>query len=433
MNSIDVGAASTRWSSRCLVAVVLIGCFVRLTQWESVENLYFDEVYYVSYAKFHSDQPLTAFSSFCDAFIKMQATQTSGIPPPTRFLYPFLGATAHNLFGISIPRSLILVSGFGSCGMLLIGAYWAQRMFPGARAVGITLLMAVSLNQLHLSQRLMIDPVIGVFCLAALWSLWELGNGSKRKWLFRIIYVVSLFALVFVKESAFVVFIGIILSVAIGRRCKTLPALPPNTLVITVASASLAFAILCLLSGGFGKFLELYRTLVERSLATPYVHVFGDGPWFRYIVDSILAQPLPTVLALAALFWLPFTNSNARYLVLFVIGTFAVMANIKYGLFYRYAIIWDFPIAVLATHQLAQFSERISHARAPFIFATALAVVGALQLQSFMRIGIEAKGYALTSYDMFTALRLYVPNPSSNQSSTPQISRLTDRHLDGAQ
>ena len=125
----------------------------------------------------------------------------------------------------------------------------------------------------------------------------------------------------------------------------------------------------------------------------------------------MLAQPVPTVLALAALFWLPFKDAKARYFTLFVLVTFALMANIKYGQFYRYAIIWDFPVAVLAALQLAQLSERLSRARAHFIYAVALVLIGALQIQSFWLIGVEAKGYALTSYDMFTALRFYVPTP----------------------
>ncbi len=405
-------SAPARNAVWCIIALVLIGCYARLAQWEFVEKLYFDESYYVSYATFHSEHSLAAFPSFCDVFMKMQETEKVGIPPPTRLLYPYLGAIVHNVFGTSIPRSLMLLSAFASCAMLVIGGIWAHRMFAGRLAVGITLLMAASLNQLHLSQRLMIDPIIGAFCMVALWSLWELGNGSERKYLFGGIYAASLFALVFVKESSFVVFIGITASVVIGRRCKTLPVLPPNMLIVTVAAGALAFSILCLLVGGFGKFFQLYSTLVQLSLATPYVHIFGDGPWFRYIVDSLLAQPLPTVLALAALFWLPFSDAKVRYLALFVIVTFALMANIKYGQFYRYAIIWDFPIAVLAALQLAQLSERISQTRAQLIYAAALVLIGALQMQSFWRIGVEAQGYALTSYDMFTALRLYVPAAS---------------------
>lgn len=411
MNHSDAPAAAPRFSLWLIIALVLIGCCARLTQWETIENLYFDETFYVRYATFHAEQSLSAFQSFCDAFLEMQEREKVGIPPPTRLLYPWLAAGVHNLFQTSIPRSLTLVSALASCAMLIVGGIWAHRMFAGRLAVGITLMMAVSLNQLHLSQRLMIDPMIGIFCIMALWALWELGRGSARRWLFTGLYAASIFAIVFVKENSFVVCVGIAASVAIGRRFKTLPALPPGILIVTVAAGALAFTILCLLMGGFEKFFHLYSTLVQRSLATPYVHTFGDGPWFRYIVDSVLAQPLPTLLALGALFWLPFSDARARYLVLFVAVTFAMMANIKYGVYYRYAIIWDFPVAVFATHQLVQLSERVSKPRASLVYALGLVLVAALQVQSFWRIGIEGKGYALTSYDMFTALRFYVPPP----------------------
>jgi hypothetical protein len=411
LSGTDSPFVRTRSALPYIIAIILVGCCARLTQWEPIDKLYFDEGYYVRYARFHSEQSLAAFPRFCDAFMKMQEAEKVGIPPPTRLLYPFIGAAVHNVLGTSIPRSLVLVSALASCAMLVVGGIWAHRMFAGPLAVGITSLMAVSLNQLHLSQRLMIDPIIGVLCMTALWSLWELGNGSRCKWLFGSIYVASLFALVFVKESSFMVFIGIAASVVFGRHCKTLSHLPPYILLLTVSTGALAFSLLCLLAGGFEKFFQLYSKLVELSLATRYVHVFGDGPWFRYVVDSMLAQPVPTVLALAALFWLPFRDPKARYLVLFVIVTFALMANIKYGQFYRYAIIWDFPLAVLAVHQLAQFSKRLSQTKAHVIYAIGLVLIAGLQVQSFWRIGVEAEGYALTSYDMFTALRFYVPHP----------------------
>ena len=420
MSEIVARPAPFRRTLWCLFALVLLGCAARLTQWETVDRLYFDEAYYVRYAAFHAEQSLAAFPAFCDAFIKNQETEKVGIPPPTRLLYPFVAAAIHNVFGTPIPRSLTLLSALASCAILIVGAIWAHRMFPGRLAVGITLLMAVSLNQLHLSQRLMIDPVIGIFCITALWALWELGNGTARRWLFMSIYAASLFALVFVKESSFVVFMGIAVSLVIGRRFKTLPSLPPHLLIITVAAGGTAFTILCLLTGGFEQFFRLYSTLVQLSLATPYVHIFGDGPWFRYIVDSMLAQPLPTVLALAALCWLPFSDAKARYLALFMLVTFAMMANIKYGVFYRYAIIWDFPIAVLAVHQLAQLSERLWRARAQLVYAVALVLITASQVQSFWRIGIEGKGYALTSFDMFTALRFYVPSAAPAPSPPPR-------------
>ena len=411
MNHSDGPAAPSRYSLWLTIVLVVIGCGARLTQWETIEGLYFDETYYVRYATFHAEQSLAAFPNFCDSFMELQEKEKVGIPPPTRLLYPLLAAAVHSVFQTSIPRSLTMVSALASCAILIIGATWAHRMFAGRLAVGITLMMAVSLNQLHLSQRLMIDPMIGIFCITALWSLWELGNGSARRWLFTGIYAASIFALVFVKENSFVVCVGIATMVAAGRRFKTLPALPSGILVVTVAAGALAFASLCLLMGGFEKFFHLYSTLVQRSLATPYVHMFGDGPWFRYIVDSVMAQPLPTMLALGAVFWLPFSDTKARYLALFVAVTFAMMANIKYGVYYRYAIIWDFPIAVFAAHQLAQLSERLYKPRAHLVYAVALLLVAALQVQSFWRIGIEGKGYALTSYDMFTALRFYVPAP----------------------
>ena len=411
-------SAPTR-NHRLLLWLVLVitfaGVAARFIAWEKVEYYYFDEAYYLKFAQFHASKPLTAFAGFVEDFTKHQEAASVGIPPPTRLVYPYSGALLHQVSGLSIAQSLTAISAAATSLMLILAAIWSWRMFSPGISASVSALMAVSLNQLHLSQRIMIDPVFGVLTLAALWSLWEMGNRTRHRRWFGLLYVLSLGALVMVKENAFFVFVAMALLLVSRKYTKVLPELPPNILLVTVGTGAISFCALVFLSGGFEQFFKLYRLLVERSLVTPYAAIFCDGPWYRYIVDSLLAQPLPTILAIAAIFWLPFEDARVRFLCIFTFITFAIMSQVKGGMCYRFAIIWDFPMAVLAAFQIQKIAGRLKPCRAALAQAVLVAVICASQIQNFWKIGVAGKKYALTTYDFVTALKMYNPAEATPQ------------------
>src|SRR4030095_6547658 len=84
----------------------------------------------------------------------------------------------------------------------------------------------------------------------------------------------------------------------------------------------------------------------------------GDGPWYRYLVDLTLISPLVMLLAIGYSFQIRWTEKGPMLLVAFVLLTFAMMGNIKYGLSVRYTTIWDMPLRFLAVLLVARFSMR---------------------------------------------------------------------------
>lgn len=398
-----------------VLIITLVGVATRFIVWEKVEYYYFDEAYYLKFAKFHASNSLTAFAEFVGDFTKHQDAASVGIPPPTRLVYPYAGALLHNATGMSMGHSLTTISAAATSLMLILAAIWSWRMFSPGISACVSALMAVSLNQLHLSQRVMIDPVFGAISLAALWSLWEMGNGTRQRRWFGLLYVLAMGALVMVKENAFFVFVAMALLLVSRKYTKVLPTLPPHMLLVTIGTGAISFCALVFLSGGFEAFFRLYRLLVERSLVTPYASIYCDGPWYRYIVDSMLAQPLPTILAIAAIFWLPFENARVRFLCIFTFVTFAIMSQVKGGMCYRFAIIWDFPIAVLASFQIQKIAGRLKPCRAVLAQTVLVAVICAAQIQNFWKIGVAGKRYALTTYDLVTALKMYSPTEGTPQ------------------
>jgi hypothetical protein len=389
-------------------AALLLGTFLRFSELEGAFRLGFDESYYVRYAMWHSQNSLADFSSLCSEFYKEQTASPLGLPSPLRMLFPYLGMLVHKATGMTLRDSLITASAMASALMLWISTLAAYRMFNGGIAALASILLAVSINQLHQSQRIMVDCILGSLAMIALWALWEIGNGNRRP-VFWILYVLSLFLAVFVKEGAFYVYAGFGVVIVAGTWLKAFKHPPRGALVATFGAGAAAFTVLCLLSGGFERFFDIYSAVVAKSVQTPYVIATGDGPWYRYWVDSLMAQPLVTILAIGGMMHLPFSDSRVRYLVLFVIGTFAIMCQIKYAQYFRYAVIWDLSLRILASLQLFHLCKRIPRVKTELAAAVAVVAIALHEFGVYWQICVVGRSYALESIEILQNLNMYRP------------------------
>src|SRR5439155_15382562 len=103
-------------------------------------------------------------------------------------------------------------------------------------------------------------------------------------------------------------------------------------LLLSVAGPLVGLLILVWLCGGANTFVATYRLVVSKASVLPYAIATGDGPWYRYLVDLLLASPLIFLLAWAAIFRLKFADKPSLYLLTFVASTYLLMCNIRYGM-----------------------------------------------------------------------------------------------------
>lgn len=392
----------------CVVAVV-IGSFLRIGRWENFKHLGFDEAYYVKYTNWHASHSLSELPELNAQFHAEQMASAVGLPSPFRIFYPYTAMLLMKASSLSARDALVVCSVVWCLILLLASALFSMKLFGPGTAAGVTALLAVSFNQLHQSQRILIDCVIGALAIVALYSIWEIAHGKRPK-LFWFLYVASMFAVIFVKESAFFIYVGIGATIVLGRPLGIFQKQPRYLLAVTFATGAVAFSLLCLSAGGFEKFFEIYMAVVEKSLKTPYVIMFGDGPWYRYIVDSFLAQPLISLLAIGGLMHLPFSDSRVRYLCLFMAATFALMCQVKYGQFFRYSIIWDLALRVLAFLQLAALCKRFAPQRWPLAAAIVTFMVCLHEFSVYWKVCVLRRSYALETYELMVNLDFYRPS-----------------------
>jgi hypothetical protein len=389
--------------------LLLIGTGLRITRMEPPRPVGFDERYYVMYTQWHATHSVTEFDNYCAAFYQTQLKSPVGIPSPMRLLYPYAAMLVQKATGFATADSLLAVSILSAILLLVFTAIIAARMFGMPVALGVTALTVVGFNQLHQTQGILVDCVIAVLTLWALWSLWELGR-SPRKWGFWLLYCTSMLALVFVKESAFLIYCGIAAVIVLGKPLRLFEHPPKYALVATVGCGAIAFSILCWLCGGFERFFDIYMAVVDKSLKTPYVIQMGDGPWYRYIVDSMLAQPLITIFAIAGIMQFPFTDVRVRFWCVFMAITFAMMSQVKYAQFFRYSIIWDLPLRLLVVFQIAQLAKQFVPQRASLVVMLSITLISFHEFSRYWKTCVLNHAYALETIELIVNQDFYRPN-----------------------
>jgi 4-amino-4-deoxy-L-arabinose transferase-like glycosyltransferase len=232
--------------------------------------------------------------------------------------------------------------------MLLLGlsAGFAWRLGGRAIALCVTALMAVAPAQIHMSQHALIDGVFAFWATLSLWLLWE-NLQRPNRWPWLLAYGFALAVMVLTKENAMFAYVAI-LAVLGANRWLQFGRLTMKLCLATLLGPLLGAIALIILCGGVATTIEIYRLLVAKASVLQYAIATGDGPWYRYLVDLMIVSPVILVLAIGAIFRLRATERAAIFLLVFVAGSFVVMANIRYGMNLRYTNMWDFPLRYLA-------------------------------------------------------------------------------------
>ena len=211
--------------------------------------------------------------------------------------------------------------------------------------------MAFAPLQIHMSQHALIDGFFAFWAMLALWTLWEnLQQPKHPGWLTA--FGFALFMMVLTKENAFFVYVALAALVATNRWTR-FGQVTPALLVVGLFAPLLGLITLVNLAGGPAHFIETYRLLVTKAEHLEYAILTGDGPWYRYIIDSMLMSPLTVCLAIGAIFCVIRENRAYLYLLGFIVFSYLIMCNVRHGMNLRYATIWDLPLRVLVFAQLA--------------------------------------------------------------------------------
>jgi 4-amino-4-deoxy-L-arabinose transferase-like glycosyltransferase len=300
-------------------------------------------------------------------------------------------------------RSLVFTSALFTTISLLLAAAFTYRLGGPAISLTVTALLAATMNQIQQAQHAMIDGFFATWALLALWSFWEiLQQPTRRLWL--AIYGISLAAMVLTKENSFfaVVTLGALM---VLNRWLRLGTVTPALWVVSFIGPLVGFVVLIFLVGGLDVFIGMQRLQLAKINTTEWAVNNGDGPWYRYLIDLTLVSPLVMLLAIGQAFQLRWTDKGPLLLLSFVLLSFAMMANVKYGLSIRYTTIWDVPIRFLAAALLLRLSMNAGR-WSKVAFAVAAVGLAAFEYNQYRIFCVHFPAYALTDGELLQALRI---------------------------
>lgn len=380
--------------------VAVIGLFVRIYPFAGYPKVGFDEHIYESYVNRLSEG--ISYPSLIESYIETQTRIPSAFLPPTRVTFLSSACVLKNLTGVSSFDALRTVSLIAGVLAVFVAAAFAWRAAGLRTACGVLALMSVAPLQIHLGHRALIDGFFAFWTLLCLWMLWEtIRHPRDGRWLLG--YGVALALLVLTKENAAFVFIAILAILALNRWLK-FGEINSKLLLATLIAPALAVLFLIALSGGAEAFFHTYLLNIQKSYVLDYAIKTGDGPWYRYLVDLFALSPLVMLLACSGLLQTRRENSWQLFLALFTIVTYAVMANLRYGMNLRYGAIWDVPLRCFAFAQLTAFAVRFSNRWRPYVLPTLLLVVSAADLRQYFTLFVKGAIYDPVTRELLRAV-----------------------------
>ncbi len=401
------------WRPGTLLALVIAaaGIALRVCPWAAYTRLGFDEAYYVHYLRQLLQVGLGGYADIVELYKIEQVKLVGSVLPPTRFLYIFAAWLWHGVFGGGELESFRAVSRLFSVLTLGLAGLIARRLLPDRRlALGTFALMAFSPLQIHMSQHALVDGFFEFWALGTLWALWEcLRQPAHKGWLTA--YAAGLALMVTTKENAFFVWVAVVALIVLNRWLRFGVVSRP-LLVLTVVGPLIGVAALVNLAGGLRELVDVYRIGVPKNLTLPYAIQTGDGPWYRYLLDLLTMSPLVLLLAVGATFRLDASPESGRddrpllFLVGFVVVSYALMCNVKYGMNLRYATIWDLPLRALATMQLGALVMRARVERRAWTLTLAVAALCVFDLHQYYLLAVQYPLYELVPTDLLSALKI---------------------------
>jgi hypothetical protein len=396
----------TNGTRRLLVVAFIIiglaGIALRVYPSASFTGIGYDEGLYCGYVNDLVNHGVTSYPDIAERYVERQQKLPAAILPPTRFLYIFCAYLWHEVTGAEALASLHQVSCLFSVLLLFAATAFVWRLTGPSRALAILALMSCAPTQIHMAQHALIDGFFAFWATLSLWFLWEnLRRPNNTTWL--ALFGVSLALMVLTKENAVFAYVGLAVLIGLNRWLQ-FGTVTPRLLLVAVVGPLAGIVGLVFLCGSAETFYLTYRLLVSKASVLPYAIATGDGPWFRYMVDLLLASPLIFLLAWGAIFRLRFDDKPALYLIGFIAATFAIMCNIRYGMNLRYTNMWDMPLRYLAVGCLVDVT-RPFHRRGPILIG-GVALLCVIDLRQYYIFFVQHDLYELVTAGLLRALQI---------------------------
>jgi 4-amino-4-deoxy-L-arabinose transferase-like glycosyltransferase len=399
-----------RWTLAGTILILLAGLTLRILPCFGVpDRLTEDEYLYIQNVRMLKAVGPGQYTALVQNYVAAQARMDAVMLPPTRCVYILSGWAWDAVFHSGPRMALRHVAAMFSCLSLLLGTWFALRMGGARTALVVAALMGAAPLQLMMAHRELVDGVFAFWALLSAWLLWEnLQRPGRLGWCAA--YAGAIAFMVLTKENAFfasVALCGIFCAAALFPGLN-LGKAHWSAAAATAAGGLLGVAVLISMAGGVHTLIETYRLLVTKAEKMTFAYATGGGPWFRYLVDLMLANPAVLLPAIGGIFALRRENRAGIFLLLFIVFSCAVMVNVKNGMNLRYATMWEMPLCYLAAGPLLRMADGVR--RSPLVAgALLLALVCGVELHQYFVLFVQYDIGEPVTASLMSALEIVRP------------------------
>lgn len=378
------------------------------------ENQYYrgaDEGNYYRQGKILADNGLAGFSKMAKVYIGTPELQDA--PHPLR-----LTAMIATALSLSVSDSFHAISVFCLLNfMLLLGVTFVfiQRFWGTSVALLTILLMATSPLEMAMARRALMDMPSLTAMAFSCYAFWLLIDTGKKKYL--IALIVLMWYSILLKEANIMLLPFFGLSFLFLKWKKE-----TNLSFIEIVIATLAPALLTVLSYvvafGYDDAVLVVKALNNAASHSGYTALWGQGPWYRVLLDYIMVSPFAIVLAIAFLGYRLFSgNIDKNTLFVFSLSLYLLLFFILLPKNLRYWILLDLPIRFMAASFLLLVFNFFQQKKLLWVSAVSLLLLVALDVKSFQNYFLENAIYDPISYNLLTANKI-IPPINYNQTTT---------------
>lgn len=388
-----------------LVVIFSIAAIYLTTPFEHFFARSADEGYYFMYAhevakKGMGQFPLSARWYAQDKFAYLY-------PSPMRIAHTLLTSLWLKLFGYTFV-SLARFSLFCFVLFLILSFYFCKKYFDKDKAYLYLLLLSCSPLAMAMAARALSDSNGNLFSCLVIWLFFIfLLKPSKLKYF---LFFLFFYFTVLIRESYFtflVFFVPFFLIHKYYYKNKISNLYLYGTVVLLPL---LVFITYLLFFGGWQNMLPLLKVRFAHHFIdkpSQYGYSFCTGPWYKYIIDFILIEPITMLLFIGYLFHLIISRDfewKKTFFFSYFILDFIMLNNIKYGKIVRLGMNLDIVINLFAVFMLYEIFKQNKH-NTDWIFRSALFIAIA-NICIFWNLFFTFKIYDPISYSLLVAEKI---------------------------
>ncbi len=328
---------------------------------QSVEfRILADEGFYLRYGTYIGDHGIEGFKKLFELYTQDPSNQ---FPNPLRIGFILLSVFWLKAFGYSF-LGLAHLSLFSFLVFLCVSFYFSSKYFDKDTGLCYAVLLAFSTLALAMARRALSESTIQLFVALSLWMFWSLIQ--ERSPLKYVGFILAFSLAILMKETNILLSLIFAIYLLLRKLLFKKEVRLMDFLSVSVFPF-LIVGITYLFVAGLANTLQTIGIILHSPKTNPHAIAFGQGPWYRYIIDFMLLSPWVVLCSIGFIFSYLLSDRRGELQALFLV--FAMLGFVLFNFFtknVRYVMMLDIPIRLFTVLLLKEIvSQRVArHATA---------------------------------------------------------------------